>query len=196
MASDFAVPPGVTGGPPATPEPAGTRLLCVASVTPRKAQDVLVEALAAVSDLPWTCRCVGPTRDARYTGVVRALIDRNGLADRTQLVGPRSGPALDAEYASADLLVLPSRAETYGMVVTEALARGVPVLATEVGGIPDALAGTRALLVPPDDVDALSAALRRWLTDAQLRDTLRRAASSHQHRTWQQCAAELSAALS
>jgi glycosyltransferase involved in cell wall biosynthesis len=79
------------------------------------------------------------------------------------------------------LLVLPSRAEAYGMVVTEALARGLPVVAAEVGGLPEALGhgadGIRpGLLVPPEDPAALGAALRAWLVDAGLRKRLRRAA--------------------
>ena len=95
--------------------------------------------------------------------------------------GPRTGAELDRSYAAADLLVLASRAETYGMVVTEALARGLPVVAAEVGGVPEALGhgadGTRpGLLVPPDDPAALGAALRAWLGDAELRRRLRRAA--------------------
>ena len=95
--------------------------------------------------------------------------------------GPRVGRRLDRAYAAADLLVLPSRAETYGMVVTEALARGLPVVATDVGGVPEALGhgaeGTRpGLLVPPGDPAALGAALRSWLEDTDLRGRLRRAA--------------------
>ena len=96
--------------------------------------------------------------------------------------GTRTGAALRLEYADADLLVVPSRAETYGMVVAEALAAGVPVVATSVGGIPEALgrtpAGVPGLLVPPDDSAALAAALARWLTDAGLRRRLRGAALS------------------
>ena len=97
------------------------------------------------------------------------------------LAGPRTGADLDRSYAAADLMVLASRAETYGMVVTEALARGLPVLAADVGGVPEALGhgadGTRpGLLVPPDDPQALGAALRAWLGDAGLRARWRRAA--------------------
>jgi glycosyltransferase involved in cell wall biosynthesis len=78
-------------------------------------------------------------------------------------------------------MVLASRAETYGMVVTEALARGLPIVATEVGGLTEALGygadGMQpGLLVPPGDPAALAAALRAWLSDAKLRDRLRRAA--------------------
>jgi glycosyltransferase involved in cell wall biosynthesis len=112
-----------------------------------------------------------------------------GLADRVSLPGPRTGPALEEAYAAADLLVLPSRAETYGMVVTEALARGLPVVATAVGGVPEALDesvgealgevdGTRpGVLTPPEDPVALAAALRRWLGDADHRAALRAAAA-------------------
>ena len=92
-----------------------------------------------------------------------------------------TGADLDRSYAAADLLVLASRAETYGMVVTEALARGLPVVAAEVGGVPEALGHGAdgmppGLLVPPGDPAALGAALRAWLGDAELRRRLRRAA--------------------
>jgi glycosyltransferase involved in cell wall biosynthesis len=77
--------------------------------------------------------------------------------------------------------VLASRVETYGMVVPEALARGLPVVASRVGGVPDAVGhaadGTRpGVLVPPGDVPALAQALGRWLTDPGERARLRRAA--------------------
>ncbi|MGW0521347.1 glycosyltransferase family 4 protein [Crossiella sp. NPDC003009] len=147
-------------------------LLCVASVTPRKGHDLLAEALATVADLPWWCRCAGPMRDQAQLRLVREIVERHGLAGRMELLGPLTGAPLEQEYRAADLLVLPSRAETYGMVVTEALARGVPVLATSGSGVPEAL-GDGGLLVPPGDPAALAAALRRWLTDADLRRGLR-----------------------
>lgn len=109
--------------------------------------------------------------------------DRAGIADRVRFVGPLAGPDLDRAYASADLLVHPSRAETYGMVITEALARAIPVVATDVGGIAGSLgrdpAGRRpGCLVGPDDVDALAAALRGWLTESGRRADWRRAAAA------------------
>ncbi len=102
--------------------------------------------------------------------------------------GPRTGLDLDAATPRADLLVLASRGETYGMVVTEALARGLPVVATEVGGVPEALGhgadGARpGLLVSPGDAAALAAALRRWLGDAELRGRLRRPPASDARRS-------------
>ena len=143
---------------------------------------MLLDGLATATDLSWRCACVGSLdRDPAFAERGAAPRADSGLRDRVRFPGPRTGSELDRAYAAADLLVLASRAETYGMVVTEALARGVPVLAAEVGGVTEALGhgedGTRpGLLVPPGDPAALGAALRRWLGDAELRGRLRRAA--------------------
>jgi glycosyltransferase involved in cell wall biosynthesis len=116
-------------------------------------------------------------RDRDFVDRVRA--QAAPLGDRVHLTGVRTGAALDASFAAADVLVLASRAETYGMVVTEALARGVPAIAADVGGVHEALGrladGSRpGLLVPPRT--SLAPALRSWLTDADLRHRLRHAA--------------------
>lgn len=174
--------PGVDAAGVASASTAGAALLCIAAVTPGKGHDVLLDALATVRDLPWRCTCVGSLDgDPAFAARVRRRARDLGLGERVAFPGPRTGPDLDRAYAAADLLVLASRAETYGMVVTEALARGVPVLATEVGGVPEALGvgrdGTRpGLLVAPGDPAAFGAALRAWLGDAELRERLRRAA--------------------
>src|SRR4029079_2514270 len=94
------------------------------------------------------------------------------------MLGPLAPGAVAAVYGAADLVILPSRAEPYGMVVTEDLARGVPVLGTAVDGLPEALgrapSGERpGLLVPPGDPVALARALRRWLAEPQLRRQVR-----------------------
>jgi glycosyltransferase involved in cell wall biosynthesis len=160
----------------------GSALLCVAAVTFDKGHDVLVDALTRISDLSWSCVCVGRLdRDPEFVDAVRRGSADGGLGDRVQFPGPRSGAELDRSYAVADVMVLASRAETYGMVVIEALARGLPVIAADVGGLTEALGhgadGIRpGLLIAPDDVGALAAALRSWLSDAQLRARLRRAA--------------------
>ncbi|MFI9155826.1 glycosyltransferase family 4 protein [Streptomyces sp. NPDC053367] len=177
-----AATPGADIAPLAHGTDGVSRLLCVAAVTPRKGQHRLVEALAAARDLPWTCTCVGAlTHDPSYVSRLRALIDRHGLTDRVHLAGPQAGAALDASYAAADLMVLTSYAETYGMAVTEALARGVPVLATGVGGVPEAVGrapdgSVPGTLVPPEDPAALAAGLRGWLTEPDVRRRLRSAA--------------------
>jgi glycosyltransferase involved in cell wall biosynthesis len=156
-----------------------SRLLCVASVTPRKNQHRLVDALAELSDRRWTLACVGPLRrDPDYVEALASRIARHGFEDRVELTGPLTGAALDDQYDAADLAVLVSETETYGMVVTEALARGIPVLVTAAGALPDTLGrapdGSRpGLLVAPGDHDALVAALRSWFDDASLRYRLR-----------------------
>jgi glycosyltransferase involved in cell wall biosynthesis len=161
---------------------AGGTLLCVAAVIFDKGHDVLIGALAAATDLSWHCTCVGSLdREPAFVQRLRRRALDAGLGDRVEFPGPRTGAGLDRSYAAADLVVLASRAETYGMVVTEALARGLPVIATEVGGLAEALGhganGVRpGLLVSPDDPPALAAALRAWLGDSELRGRLRQAA--------------------
>jgi glycosyltransferase involved in cell wall biosynthesis len=174
--------PGVDAAGLAPGTAAGGSLLCVAALTPDKGHHVLLEALATAADLSWRCGCVGSLdREPSFADGVRRRARDRGLGDRVCFPGPLVGPELDRAFAAADLLVLPSHAETYGMVVTEALSRGLPVLATEVGGVTEALGhgedGIRpGLLVPPGDPAALGVALREWLCDAELRARLRRAA--------------------
>ena len=170
--------PGADAAELARGTEAGGALLCVAAVTFDKGHDVLLDALQMISAESWRCVCVGGLeRDRTFVETLR----RHALGDRVDFAGPRTGVDLDRSYAAADLLVLASRAETYGMVVTEALARGVPVLATDVGGVTEALGhaadGARpGMLVPPDDAASLAAALRTWLDDPDLRARWRRAA--------------------
>ncbi|SME97808.1 glycosyltransferase family 4 protein [Streptomyces sp. Amel2xC10] len=174
--------PGADIAPLASGTDGVSRLLCVAAVTPRKGQHRLVEALATVTDLPWSCVCVGGLgQDPEYVAHLRGLIRRYGLEDRLELAGPKAGAELDASYAAADLMVLTSYAETYGMAVTEALARGIPVIATDVGGLPEAVGrapdgGVPGILVPPEDPAALAAELRGWFGEADVRRRLKAAA--------------------
>ena len=174
--------PGVDSAGLAPGSAAGDALLCVAALTPDKGYDALLDGLELATDLSWSCTCVGSlVRDPAFADHVRRRARIGGLGERVHLRGARTGVELDCAYAAADLLVLASHAETYGMVVTEALARGLPVVASDVGGVTEALGhgddGARpGLLVPPGDPAALGAALRAWLEDAELRDRLRRAA--------------------
>lgn len=198
-----AIPPGVEPAAPAVPSPGGHRLLNVASLTHRKGQDILLSALRLLPDLHWTCVVAGAGHlpGSLLTPPVTLLpVPLNPPAasasctpdhfpqwqttrdpsqgPHVRFAGALAGRALDDAYANADLFVLPSRAETYGMVVTEALARGIPVVAGDVGGVPEALGtapggGIPGRLVPPDDPAALAAALRAWLTDPELRERWR-----------------------
>jgi glycosyltransferase involved in cell wall biosynthesis len=171
-------------GAPGTP--GGGRLLCVAAVVPLKGHDLLLEALGAIEGAAWHCTLVGALdRDPGFVDRLRRSAEASGIVDRISFSGPRAGDQLRQAYRAADLLVLPSRLEAYGMVVTEALAAAVPVVATAVGGIPEALGrtaeGTPGILVPPEDPVALAEALGAWLHDAGLRARLRRAARGRRH---------------
>ncbi len=174
--------PGVEAAELAPGTAAGGALLCVGVVTFEKGQDVLLDALETVSGPSWSCTCVGSLdSDPEFVEDLRRRLRDAGLGDRVSFTGTRTGDDLGRCYASADLLVAASRAETYGLVLTEALARGLPVLAADVGGVAEALGHGAAgdppgLLVAPEDPVALGAALRRWLSDAGLRAHLRRAA--------------------
>jgi glycosyltransferase involved in cell wall biosynthesis len=195
--------PGVDPAPLTTGSPDGGCLLCVAAVSRHKGHDLLLHALsglgAAAGGTPWSCVCVGSLdRDPDLVADLR----RSDLGGALTLAGPRTGPDLRASYAAADLLVLASRGETYGMVVTEALAHGVPVLATAVGGVPEALGHTPdgarpGLLVEPEDPSALAAALATWLTDADLRHRLRVAAAARRDTltSWDDTAATVAKVL-
>jgi len=200
----YVVPPGVDAAAVAAGTPSGGRLLCVGAVTPVKGHDLLLHALAVVDDAAWRCVCVGALDlDPEFVARVRRLAEDSGLGDRVCFTGPLTDGALERAYADADALVLASRAETYGMVVTEALARGLPVIAGEVGGVPEALGraadGSRpGLLVPPGDPQALGQALSCWLGNRKERERLRVAARSRRERLpdWAQTSREMSAVLS
>ena len=195
--------PGVDPAPQAVGTDGGGQLLCVAAVAPHKGQDLLLAALRSIRDLPWRCICVGSTtRAPEFAVEVARTAEHAGLADRFVLAGHRSGAALDASYARADVLVLPSRIETYGLVITEALVRGLPVIAADVGGVPQALGddgtGRRpGLLVPADDVPALAGGLRRWLDEPDLRHRLRDSARQRRAtlRRWESTATVVSDVL-
>ncbi len=174
------------------------KLLTVATLTHRKAHDVLIAALARLIDLPWTIDLVGSSdRDPRVTETVMALIKDHGLSERVKLVGELRDAALDAAYGASDAFVLPSRHEGYGMVFAEALARGLPIVACAAGAVPETVPADAGLLVPPDDPAALAEALRRVLSDAALRKRLGDAAWTHGQTlpTWRDTAAHVAEAL-
>ncbi len=167
------VPPGTEPAPLARGADDTTRLICVATVTPRKGQDLLVDALAGLVGLSWHCRLVGSVdRDPAFAARVRERIDQAGLADRISLVGECAGAALEACWHEADLAVLPSHYEGYGMVITEAIARGLPVVATAGGAVGEALPPATGLLSAPGDRAALEVNLGEFLGNAELRGTL------------------------
>lgn len=170
-----AAVPGSDAAARATGTSTGTALLCVGAVAPHKGQDTLVEALTRLpAEAQWTCTFAGST--AADSAFARAVADRaagSGLAGRITWTGVLDRGGLGDAYAAADLVVAPSRAESYGIAIGEALSRGIPVIASRVGGIPEAVApGGGAMLVPPGDPAALADALRGWIADPELRTRL------------------------
>lgn len=171
--------PGTDAAVASVPSASGARLLCVAAVAPHKGQDLLVTALAGAADLGgWSCTFAGSlATEPEFAAAVRAATVAGGIADRVSFRGVITGRALQDAYTQADLAVLPSRSESYGMAVADALAHGIPVLTTGVGGISESIGdGRAAMIVPPDDPWALGLVLRQWWADAARRQDLRTAA--------------------
>ncbi len=168
------VEPGVDPAPAAAGGDGRTlALLCVATLTPRKGHDLLLEALARLGDRPWRLECVGDRlRNPVTTAALLARCARLGLADRVDFRGAVDAATLARYYDRSDVFVLASWHEGYGMALTEALARALPIVSTTAGAIPETVPAEAGLLVPPGDVEALTAALARVLDDADERARL------------------------
>lgn len=174
LSAEFGVPPdkiavALPGTDPAPrTEPrlgAGpARLLAVGSIVPRKGYDVLLAALAQIADRGWLLTIAGSPDYAPATAAaLRDAIRDAGFAERIKLAGAVDQDRLSALYASADIFVMPSLYEGYGMVLTEALARGLPIVCTRSGAAADALPDAAALKVTPGDVMALAKGLARLI---------------------------------
>jgi glycosyltransferase involved in cell wall biosynthesis len=198
VASDYAVPADrITiarpGSDPA-PRSAGSRnevphLLSVGAVVPRKGFDVLFAALATLADLPWRLTIAGDlTRDPNEAAKLQASLLHHELVGRIETLGAVSAAQLALLYNNADLFVLASRFEGYGMAYAEALSYGLPVIGTTAGAIPDTVPRAAGLLVTAGDATALADALRCAISDAGLRQRLSDAAfaAAQQLPTWKQ----------
>ncbi len=176
----------------------GLSLLCVAAFIPRKGHAVLIEALRDLQDHGWTLHCVGSTtQNPRTTRALRTAIAAHGLGDRVHLHDNVAETQLQAMYAQADAFVLPSLYEGYGMALAEALARGLPVVSTTAGAIPETVPPDAGLLVPPGNVLPLRAALKTVLEDAGLRARLAHGARAARSGlpTWPLAVSRFAAAL-
>jgi glycosyltransferase involved in cell wall biosynthesis len=193
--------PGVTAVPVArgSQDSGPPRILTVASLTPTKDQLTLVHALAQLADLQWTADLIGSDQaDPDYADRLRSEIVAAGLRDRILVPGVLAGSVLDQKWDAADVLVLPSQIETYGLVVVEALARGIPAVVTAGTGAIEALqegatkhsSATPGTSVPAGDSAGLAAVLRRWLGEPMLRRAWRQAALARRDTLpgWQQTA--------
>ncbi len=178
VATDFGVPPGrITVAEPGT-EPAaratGTgeplQLLAVGSIVPRKAYDILVRALASAASTAWRLTIAGPTdRDPEALAALQTAIHETGFSSRIDLIGPVATAELDKLYAAADLFLMPSLYEGYGMVLAEAMARGLPIVCTTGGAAAETVPAGAGIKVAPGDERALSDAILRVLDDPVLR---------------------------
>ena len=181
---------GSSGGP--------LQLLCVASLIPRKGHEVLVEALARLRRLSWHLTCVGSLdRDRATADRVRAMLAQYELGDRVTFTGDLRQPELDRQYDRADVFVLPTFHEGYGMVVGEAIARGLPVISCPTGAIAELVTPDAGVLVPPGDVRQLAGVLADVIEHGETR--LRLAAGARRARnrlpTWDEASRRMAAAL-
>jgi glycosyltransferase involved in cell wall biosynthesis len=175
LAAEFGAAPeriavAEPGTPPArrvAPRPGPhVRLLAVGTVSPRKGYDVLVRALATLTDLDWSLTIAGSLdRAPDCTNALHDQIAASHLQDRITLAGAVTPDALDRLYAGADLAVSASLFEGYGMALAEALARGLPLVATSGGAAAETVPAGAGLSVPPGDAPALAAALGTLVAD-------------------------------
>jgi glycosyltransferase involved in cell wall biosynthesis len=190
-------------------------LLCVATLTPRKGHETLFRALAAVRWLDWRLTCVGSLdKDQATTARLRGLLHESRLDERVVLAGEMQPARLAAEFDVADVFVLPTLYEGYGMAVAEAIARGIPVVGTATGAIPDLVEASgyttapsgatlqsrgeaAGILVPPGDVAALADVLSAIISDGQLRARLASGARGRRERlpSWAAASSKMAEAL-
>lgn len=193
------VEPGTNQAPVASgSHGAAAHLLCVASLVPRKGHDTLFDALERLTHLPWHLTCVGSLeRDSSYASALVRRCSSGPLLGRVTLAGELAGAALDAAYDAADLFVLPTHYEGYGMAVAEALARGIPVVSTATGAIAELVGHDAGVLVPPADAGLMADALERLIDNPATVDHLRRGALRARVSlpTWDSASARMEEAL-
>lgn len=152
-------------------------ILSVGILHPRKGHDILIEALSRLGDLDWRAVIVGNPWDTVYAARLAEQVAASSEASRISLAGRIAADRLEDLYAGAAIFALATRYEGYGIVFDEALARGLPILSCTVGAVPETVPASAALLVPPDDSQAVAQALRKLLCDRSLLARLATAAA-------------------
>lgn len=174
LCRDFGADPNrITVAPPGfdraevNPHPIDPPLiLSVGLLAPRKGHDTLIEALAQLTALPWTLEIAGKEHDPDYAATLHRQVEAQGLTGRITFAGELSEEALRARFNAASLFALATRYEGYGMVLSEAMLYGLPVISCSVGAVPDTV-GDAAILVPPDDPVRLAQALHQVLSQSE-----------------------------
>lgn len=166
-------------------------LLCVGSCVERKGYDILLQALSELRDLPWRLRIAGsldraPEYSKKITGMTEAL----QLEGKVDLLGEVEDAVLQNLYHASDVFILASHYEGYGMVLAEAMARGLAIVSTTGGAAAQTVPDTAALKVPPGDTAALRDAMRRAISDGSLRQQLSEASwqAGQKLSTWSEAA--------
>ena len=145
-------------------------LLCIGSVIARKGHKDLVKALVSLKHLNWQLDCFGKTEfDPELFSEITQLIADEGLVQKIKFHGAVSDKHLEEAYQMADVFVLPSLYEGYGMVYAEAIVRGIPVIGTTAGAIPKTVPKTCGILVEPENIKMLTNALKQLITDKKIR---------------------------
>lgn len=184
LTTEYGVAPGrITIARPGTDRPEGERnpvtpalILSVGIQHPRKGHDVLMTALARISDLHWQAVIVGSRYDAGHAAELDRLHAELGLGERVRMAGRVADEDLRRLYSSATIFALATRYEGYGIVFDEALVHGLPIVSCRTGAVSDTVPPEAGLLVPPDDPEALADALARLLSDGNMRARLTEAA--------------------
>lgn len=190
--------PGTDPAQRATGTGTPMQLLSVGTLTPRKGYDILVKSLEPLKDMDWRLTIVGDNqRDPATTAALYQQIANAGLHDKVTLAGVVVPATLDRFYESADVFVMPSLFEGYGMVLGEAMARGLPILCTTGGAAAETVPDEAAVKVPPGDADALSRALANILGDRKLRIRLADASweAGRKLPTWSETARRVAAVI-
>ena len=206
LISDYEVPgthitvaePGTDPAQRATGTGTPMQLLCVGTITPRKGYNILVDALEPLKDLDWRLTIAGPDdREAEMTSALRTQINAAGLHDRITLSGVVVPATLDRFYESTDVFIMPSLYEGYGMVLGEAMARGLPIICTTGGAAAETVPEGAAVKVAPGNAEVLTRALRSLLTDRKQRIRLADAAwkAGRKLPTWSETARRVAAVL-
>lgn len=206
LAAEFGVPaaritiaePGTDPASRATGTGTPLQLLAVGAITPRKGYDILVEALRPLADLEWRLTIAGATdRHPDAVAALKQAIAAARLDDKITLAGTVVPATLERFYASSDLFLMPSLFEGYGMVLAEAMARGLPIVCTTGGAAAETVPDSAALKVEPGNVEALGRALVLAMSDRKLRTRLADASWEAGRRlpTWNETARRIAAAI-
>lgn len=206
LIADYAVPdaqitvaePGTDPAPRATGTGAPMQLLSVGAISPRKGYDVLIDALAMLKGRDWRLTIAGALdRDPATVAALKQKILASGLSDRVNLAGTVVPATLARFYESADLFVLPSLYEGYGMVLAEAMACGLAIVCTTGGASAETVPDAAAVKVRPGDAKALAQAIEHVLSDNKLRKAMRKASweTGRTLPTWNETARRVAAAI-